>query len=61
MVVVHKPGKLRICLDPMDLNKGIQRNHHPIPTIDEISPRLNKAKVFSVVDAKDGFFTSQAR
>ena len=54
MVVVHKPGKLRICLDPMDLNKAIRKNHHPIPTIDEVAPRLSKAKI-SVVDAKDGF------
>ena len=35
MVVVRKPGKLRICLDHMDLNKGIKRNHHPIPTIEK--------------------------
>ena len=25
MVVVAKPGKIRICLDPKDLNKGIRR------------------------------------
>ena len=55
MVIVRKPGELRICLDPMDLHKGIKRNHHPIPTIEEIAPRLNKARIFSVVDAKDGF------
>ena len=55
MVVVKKPNKLRVCLDPQNLNKGIQRNHHPIPTIEEIAPRLVNAKVFSVADAKDGF------
>lgn len=55
MVVVRKPNKLRICLDPMDLNKGIKRSHYPTPTIDDLSPNLTKAKVFSVVDAKDGF------
>ncbi len=55
MVVVKKPNKLRICLDPQDLNKAICRNHYPIPTIEEVAPRLAKAKVFSVVDAKDGF------
>ena len=55
IVVINKPNKLRICLDPMHLNLGIKRNHHPIPTIDEIAPRLANAKVFSVVDAKDGF------
>ena len=25
MVVLAKPGKIRICLDPKDLNKGIRR------------------------------------
>ena len=55
MVVVKKPNKLRICLDPQNLNKAIKRNHYPIPTIEEVAPRLANAKVFSVVDAKDGF------
>ena len=55
MVIVKKPNKLRICLDPKDLNKAIKRPHHPIPTIDDILPQLSKAKVFSVLDAKDGF------
>ena len=55
LVVVKKPNKIRVCLDPQNLNKGIKRNNYPTPTIDDISPDLAKAKVFSVVDAKDGF------
>ena len=55
MVVVRKPNKIRICLDSMDLKQGIKCNHHPIPTIEEVAPRLTKAKICSVVDAKDGF------
>ena len=55
MVVVKKPNKLRVCLDPLHLNKGIIRNHYPTPTVEDVAPRLTKAKVFSVVDAKDGF------
>ena len=55
MVVVHKPNKLRVCLDPMDLNKDIKRNHYPTPTINELSPNLANSKTFSAVDAKDGF------
>ena len=55
MVVVRKPNKLRLCLDPLHLNKGIIRNHYPAPTAEDILPKLTKAKVFSVVDAKDGF------
>jgi len=56
MVIVKKLNKLRICLDLKDLNKAIKRPHYPIPTIDDILPQLSKAKVFSVLDAKDGFW-----
>ncbi|KAL5020892.1 hypothetical protein ScPMuIL_000047 [Solemya velum] len=56
MVAVQKPGKLRICIDPKDLNTALQRSHYPMPTIDEILPKLAKAKVFSTLDAKDGFW-----
>jgi hypothetical protein len=56
MVVVKKPNKLRICLDPKDLNKALKRSHYPMPTIDEILPYLSNAKVFSILDAKDGFW-----
>ena len=55
MVVVRRPDKLRICIDPKDLNKALKRNNHIMPTIDDILPNLSQAKVFSVLDAKDGF------
>ena len=45
---------MRVCIDPSDLNKAIQRIHYPLPTIDEVLP-LKDAKIFSLVDAKDGF------
>ncbi|XP_019614003.1 PREDICTED: uncharacterized protein K02A2.6-like [Branchiostoma belcheri] len=56
MVVVKKPGKMRICLDPKDLNMALHRPKYQIPTLEEVLPRLAKAKVFSVLDAKDGFW-----
>ena len=57
MVVAKKPtGKLRISLDPKDLNKALKLSHYPMPTIEDILPSLTKAKVFSVLDAKDGFW-----
>ena len=55
MVVVKTPKKIRICLDPTDLNKALKRSHYLLPTIEEILPRLHKAKIFSILDAKDGF------
>ena len=56
MIAVRKKNnKLRICLDHRDLNKAIQRSHYPLPTLEDVATRLNKAKVFSVLDAKSGF------
>ncbi|XP_041472642.1 uncharacterized protein K02A2.6-like [Lytechinus variegatus] len=56
MVAVKKPGKLRICIDPKDLNKALKRSHYPMPTIEEILPQLSQAKVFTILDAKDGYW-----
>ena len=57
MVTVVKPnGKLRICIDPRDLNKAIKREYYPMRTIEEIVGRIPNAKVFSVLDASSGFW-----
>ena len=56
MVVVAKPGKIRICLDPRDLNKALKRPKYQMPTLEDFLPKLGKAKVFSTLDAKDGFY-----
>ncbi|PIK43225.1 hypothetical protein BSL78_19916 [Apostichopus japonicus] len=57
MCVVRKPnGKLRICIDPRDLNKLLKRPHYPIPAIESILPELANAKIFSVIDAKEAFW-----
>ncbi|UYV72006.1 K02A2.6-like [Cordylochernes scorpioides] len=46
--LVKKPnGQLRICLDPTELNKVINREHFQLPTLDEILPKLKNAKYFS--------------
>ena len=47
---------MRLCLDPKDLNAAIQREHHVTPTLEEILPKLADAKVFSIVDAKCGYW-----
>ena len=49
-------SEIRICLDPKDLNKAILRENYTMPTIEEIATRLHGAKVFSVLDAKNGFW-----
>lgn len=57
IVIVEKPdGNLRICLDPKDLNRAVKREHFQLPTSTEITSKLTGAKVFSKLDAKDGFW-----
>ena len=52
----QKPnGSSCICLHPCDLNKAIIWEHYKAPTLDEITHNLSGAKVFSKLDAKDGF------
>ena len=36
LAVPKKNGKIRICLDPKDLNRAILRENYPVPTIEEI-------------------------
>jgi hypothetical protein len=55
--VVMKPdGRIRLCIDPKPLSKALKRNHYPTPTTDEILPELSKARLFSVLDANNGFW-----
>ena len=49
-------GRLRLCLDPKDHNAAIQREHHVTPTLEEILPKLTGTTVFSIVDAKCGYW-----
>ena len=55
LAVPQKHGKIRICLDPKDLNKAVLRDY-PMPTIEDIATRLHGDKVFTVLDAKNGFW-----
>ena len=56
MVVVSTPSKMRISLDPQDLNKVVIRPKYQMPTLDELLPKLSKAKEFTTLVAKDGFY-----
>ena len=58
LVVVEKPrsGKLRVCLDPQSLNRAIQRPHYPSRTFEDILPELSKARYFTKLDARSGYW-----
>ena len=56
-VCVTKPnGKLRLFLDPKDLNKAIQRPHHYTPTLGDVLPKLNGAQFFTLLEARSGYW-----
>ncbi|KAK2710841.1 hypothetical protein QYM36_012133 [Artemia franciscana] len=50
-------GSLRICLDPVDLNRWIKRPHHPVPLFEDIAAKLEGAWKFLKVDAKSGYWS----
>jgi len=56
MVVSKKDGKIRLCLDPKDLNQAIQREHYPLPIIEDVATRLHGAKAFTKLDIRKGFW-----
>ena len=56
VAVPKKNGKLLICLDPKDLNRAIQRESYQLPTVGDIATRLHGAKVFTIMDVKNGFW-----
>lgn len=47
---------IRLCLDPKDLNENLQRNPYYVKTIDEVAGKLKGSKVYSVIDAKQGYW-----
>ena len=60
MVTPTKPnGKIRVCIDPRDLNQAIQREHYPMKTIEDITPKMQNAKLFSKLDATSGYWSTK--
>ena len=54
--VMKEDGSLRLCLNPKDLNKAIERNQWYARTLDDILPELAQSKYFTVEDATLGFW-----
>ena len=56
LVIVKSGDRVRLCLDPTDINKVIKRRHFPLKTVEDIAARIGKAKFFTLLDAKKGFW-----
>ena len=57
----HSPNhtvkkKLRICLDPRDLNEALEREPYHTKSMDEITAKLQGMTVFTIVDFKKGYW-----
>ena len=48
--------KLRICLDPRDLNEALEREPYNTRSVDEITAKLQGMTVFTIVDFKKGYW-----
>ena len=48
-------GKVRVCLDPSNLNRAIIREHHKPMTVEEIAHELARATVYTKADALKAF------
>ena len=48
--------KLRICLDPRDLNEALEREPYHTHSVREITAKLKGMTVFTIVDLKKGYW-----
>ena len=54
--VLKKNGKVRICVDLKKSNEAVERERFMLPTLEDVAPKLTGAKVFSTLDAANGFY-----
>ena len=52
-------GKVRLCIDPQELNKVLIRERYTLPTLDDVLHELSEAKVFSKADLSAGYWHIQ--
>lgn len=56
MVIVRQKGKIRICIDPSNINQIVKRRHYPLKTLEEIAANIINSKWFTLLDCKKGFW-----
>jgi hypothetical protein len=55
VIIPKKNGKWRIFVDYRELNKSIQKDHFPLPFIDQVLDTLAGKKFFSFLDGFSGY------
>ena len=56
VIVDKKDGSKRFCVDFRKLNQVTKKNSYPLPLIDDILALLGKAKYFTSLDLKSGYW-----
>jgi len=56
MVLIRKPGKVRLCLDSRKINSLTKKDAYPLPHIDGILSRLPKAEYITSLDLSKAFW-----
>ena len=55
LLVPKANGKVRLCLDPAQLNQALIRPIHRGPILNDILPKLNNIRYLSLRDASSGY------
>lgn len=55
VAVPKKNGEIRICVDMKRANEAVDRENHPLPTIEDFLPQLGLAEYFSKLDIKQAY------
>lgn len=55
VVVPKQSGEIRLCVDMRRANQAVQRENHPLPTIETFLPHIGTGKLFSKLDVRDAF------
>ena len=55
IVVAPKKTGIRICVHMRAANQAIERERHPVPTVQDLIVDLNGATVFSKIDFNQGY------
>ena len=61
VIVTKKDGTNRFCVDFRKVNNVLKQNSYPLPNIDDMLLRLGKAKYFTCLGLKSGYWQIEIR
>ncbi|GKB76500.1 putative reverse transcriptase domain-containing protein, partial [Tanacetum coccineum] len=61
LFVKKKDGSFRICIHYRELNKLTEKNHYPLPRIDDLFDQLQGSNIYSKIDLRSGYHQLRVR